>query len=195
MQIQNINQEIRNLAKLQNRLVESICGVRGEEEVNQCREVEDETIQDVISEKEATREYVASALLDHLIGVAYGLWRLESQQRDFVATELPRLPEPWPSLPPACAFQENAPERIIYLELIADDPDNTDDILRQVRGVLEKILQDRADAIEKEVCETLGVKGLRDYFRTRQGRLLGLSHIPLLEEPSQCSNLLAAPVL
>jgi hypothetical protein len=34
-----------------------------------------------------------------------------------------------------------------------------------VREVLELIWKDRAEAIEKEVCEILCVKELRDYFR------------------------------
>ena len=49
--------------------------------------------------------------------------------------------------------------------IIPDDPDHSDDIVRRVREVLELIWKDRADAIEKEACEILGVKELRDYFR------------------------------
>ena len=49
--------------------------------------------------------------------------------------------------------------------IIPDDPDHSDDIIRRVRDVLEVIWKDRADAIEKEACEILGVKELRDYFR------------------------------
>src|SRR6202040_3083798 len=46
-----------------------------------------------------------------------------------------------------------------------DDSDHPDDIVRRVREVLELLWQDRADAIEKDACEILGVKELRDYFR------------------------------
>jgi hypothetical protein len=49
--------------------------------------------------------------------------------------------------------------------ILPDDPDHTDDIVRRVREVLELIWKDRAEAIEKEACEILGVKELRDYFR------------------------------
>lgn len=49
--------------------------------------------------------------------------------------------------------------------ILVDDPEHTDDIVRRVRDVLELIWKDRAEAIEKEACEILGVKGLRDYFR------------------------------
>jgi len=49
--------------------------------------------------------------------------------------------------------------------LMVDDPDHTDDIVRRVRVVLESIWKGRADSIEKEACEILGVSDLRDYFR------------------------------
>jgi hypothetical protein len=49
--------------------------------------------------------------------------------------------------------------------VLADDGGIDDDIVRRVRGVLEAIWQARADAIEAEACEILGVKELREYFR------------------------------
>lgn len=55
--------------------------------------------------------------------------------------------------------------RIDWDGIIPDDPDHSDDIVRRVREVLELIWKDRAEAIEKEACEILGVKELRDYFR------------------------------
>ena len=49
--------------------------------------------------------------------------------------------------------------------ILVDSPDHSNDIVRRVRDVLELIWKDRAEAIEKEACEILGVKELRDYFR------------------------------
>src|SRR5262249_27576787 len=43
------------------------------------------------------------------------------------------------------------------------------DIERGVREVIEIIWKDRAEAIEHEACEILGVKSLRDYFRKPSG--------------------------
>jgi hypothetical protein len=57
------------------------------------------------------------------------------------------------------------PVRIGSRGIIPDDPDHTDDIVRRLREVLELIWKDRIEAIEKEACEILGVKELRDYFR------------------------------
>lgn len=39
------------------------------------------------------------------------------------------------------------------------------DIVRRVRDVLEVIWKERAEATEREACEILGVRELRDYFR------------------------------
>lgn len=47
---------------------------------------------------------------------------------------------------------------------MVDDPDHSDDIVRQVRDVLEVIWPGQAAAIEREACDILGVKELRDYF-------------------------------
>jgi hypothetical protein len=57
------------------------------------------------------------------------------------------------------------PIRIDWDGILVDDPDHQDDVVRRVREVLEVIWRDQADAIEKEACEILSVKDLRDYFR------------------------------
>ena len=45
-----------------------------------------------------------------------------------------------------------------------DDAGHPDDIVGRVRVALEVIWQDRASDIEREVCDILNVKSLRDYF-------------------------------
>jgi len=49
--------------------------------------------------------------------------------------------------------------------ILVDDSDHPDDVVRRVRGVLELLWGRRADAIEGEACDLLGVKDLRTYFR------------------------------
>ena len=49
--------------------------------------------------------------------------------------------------------------------ILVDDPDHPDDIVRRIREVLELLWGERADTIEVEACEILGVKGLRAFFR------------------------------
>ncbi len=50
--------------------------------------------------------------------------------------------------------------------IVADDPDNLEDIVSRVREVLGFLWGGSADEIEAEACELLGVKNLRAYFRT-----------------------------
>jgi hypothetical protein len=49
--------------------------------------------------------------------------------------------------------------------VLVDDPEHLNDIVRRGREVLEIIWKDRAEIIEKEACESFGVKEIRDYFR------------------------------
>ena len=57
------------------------------------------------------------------------------------------------------------PLRINWDGILVDDLDHNDDISQRLREVVEIIWKDRAEAIEHEACEILGVKELRDYFR------------------------------
>jgi len=67
------------------------------------------------------------------------------------------------------------PLRINWDGILVDDPGfngarpHRDDIVRRVRGVLDLIWGDRAQEIEQEACEILGVWDLRDYFRKPSG--------------------------
>jgi len=60
---------------------------------------------------------------------------------------------------------DDYPLRIDWDGILVDDPGHKDDIIRRVQDVLEVIWKDRAEAIELEACEILGVRELRDYFR------------------------------
>jgi hypothetical protein len=61
--------------------------------------------------------------------------------------------------------QWNYPIEVPWDGILVDDPEKTNDIVRRVRKVLEVVWKDRAEAIEEEGCEILGVKDLREYFR------------------------------
>jgi hypothetical protein len=56
------------------------------------------------------------------------------------------------------------PIEIPWDGILVDDPENANDIARRVRDVLSVIWKKRADDIEQEVCQILGVKDLRDYL-------------------------------
>ena len=49
--------------------------------------------------------------------------------------------------------------------ILVDDQEHPNDIVRCVRLVLENLWPRQAEAIEREACDILGVKELRDYFR------------------------------
>src|SRR5262249_10918046 len=53
--------------------------------------------------------------------------------------------------------------------IIPDDPDHAEDVIRRVREMLELAWKDRAESVENELAQILGVKDLREYFR-KQGK-------------------------
>jgi hypothetical protein len=69
------------------------------------------------------------------------------------------------------------PIRIDWDGILVDDPEHEDDIVRRVREVLEVLWKDRAEAIEKEACEILGVRELRDYFRKPASGGFWMDHV------------------
>jgi hypothetical protein len=46
-----------------------------------------------------------------------------------------------------------------------DDQEHEDDLVKRGRDVIELIWRDRSDAIERQACDALGTKALREYFR------------------------------
>jgi hypothetical protein len=64
---------------------------------------------------------------------------------------------------------DSYPLRISWSGILVDDVSHPEDIIGRVREALEVIWKDRADTVEQEGCELLGVKTLRDYFRRPAG--------------------------
>jgi len=60
---------------------------------------------------------------------------------------------------------EEYPVSISWDGIVVDDPGHKEDVVRRVQNVGEVIWDDRFEKIEREACEVLGVKQLRDYFR------------------------------
>ncbi len=119
--------------------------------------------------------WVAEGFLSYCVGCVLGRWDVR------LATGVkqpPVLADPFDPVPacspgmlqgddglPLTQAPTGYPFRIDGDGIVADDPDNPDDLLRRVREVLELIWKERAEAIEREACEILAVKELRDYFR------------------------------
>jgi hypothetical protein len=116
-----------------------------------------------------------SDVLSELMGCAFGRWdvRISTGERP-----VPGLPAPFAQLPicplgmlqsesglPLTRPPEGYPLRGDWDGILTDDPEHQADVVRRVRDVLEVIWQNRSERIEKEACEILGVRELRDYFR------------------------------
>jgi len=61
------------------------------------------------------------------------------------------------------------PLRISWNGILVDDPGRSEDIVRRVQECLGLVWKARADSVEQDVCEVLGVKTLCDYFRKPTG--------------------------
>lgn len=119
----------------------------------------------------------AQTIISYSCGVSFGRWDVRSTLEKAEALKLPPPLGCLPPCPPGMlqgpdglpANPEDVPPdypiRIDWAGILVDDPGHEDDIVRRVRDVLEVIWKDRAEAIEKEACEILGVRELRDYFR------------------------------
>lgn len=93
-------------------------------------------------------------------------------RRDGVASEEWMRARPDVITPPPEGSVENPtipdseyPLTVDWDGILVDDPEHEDDILRRVREVLDLLWGERADEVEAEACELLGVKDLRTYFR------------------------------
>ena len=124
----------------------------------------------------------AQNLLMWCMGVAFGRWDV---RKALDPSLFPPLPEPFDPLP-RCApgalmnseglpaepteLAAGYPLPIAWDGVLIDDPaqesnPQSGDIVARVRGVLTLLWDERADAIERELCAALGVRDLRDYFR------------------------------
>ena len=116
-----------------------------------------------------------SALISYSVGLINGRWDVRFVTKEAAFPELPDPISPFspfqlgalqePDGLPATETPESYPLRIDWDGILVDDPKHQDDIVRQVRAVLELIWKNRAESIEKEACDILGIKTLRDFFR------------------------------
>ncbi len=129
---------------------------------------------DLVEAKKGAADLTADSL-SYAVGCGLGRWDIRYPLGQRQARFDPDPFAPLPLCPPGmlqgmdgfplAATPEGYPLRITWEGMLVDDPDHTEDIIRRVREVLELVWKDRAEAIEQEACEILGVKELRDYFR------------------------------
>ena len=141
-------------------------------------------------EETATAEAPAltADLLAYVLGSAFGRWDIRFATGEKPAPELPDPFAPLPVCPPGQLQNEqglpitkedvtrlkeegrwNYPIEIPWDGILVDDPGHPLDLEARVHQVLQIIWKDRWEAIEREACEILGVRTLRDYFRKPAG--------------------------
>jgi len=114
-------------------------------------------------------------VISYCVGVTFGRLDVRCAIVRYQQRNLPNLFAPYPVCSPGVLqgsdglpltnTPEGYPLEINWDGILVDDPDHRDDTIRRIRDVIEMIWKDRAEAIEKEACEILGVRELRDYFR------------------------------
>jgi hypothetical protein len=120
--------------------------------------------------------FLISDLVSWSIGCIYGRWDIRCATHDNGVSDWPDSFDPLPArapgmlkgsdgLPLATNAPTGYPLHIDEDGILVDDAGHQGDIVRRVRDVLELIWKDGAESVEKEACEMLGVKELRDYFR------------------------------
>lgn len=112
----------------------------------------------------------------YLIGITFGRWDIRYATGEKKPPKLPDPFDPLPACPPGMlqsdkglpAEQKDVPEdyplRISWDGILVDDEGNKENIVSRVHEAIEVIWKDKAEAIEQEACQILGVQCLRDYF-------------------------------
>ena len=115
-------------------------------------------------------------VLSFTLGCCFGRWDIHYliNKKDSLDTLNPFAPLPncSPStlqniygLPAeSMEISSNYPLRISWSGIIVDDEGHSEEIIAYVREAMEVIWKDKADDIEQEACEILGVRTLREYF-------------------------------
>ena len=116
-------------------------------------------------------------LLSYTLGTIFGRWDVRYATGERQPPELPDPFAPLPTCSPGMLQGEDGlplapheippdyPLKVDADGILVDDEGHPDDIIARVRDGLALIWGNRADAIEKEACEILGIRSLRDYFR------------------------------
>jgi Eco57I restriction-modification methylase len=149
----------------------------------------DEVIADALSLKSDDRDYLTGThtaipaqfnpsqydLLAYSIGCSFGRWDVRYATGERCAIELRDPFAPLPVYAPGALIGPDDlpprkqpvgyPLRVAWDGILVDDLGHEDDVVRRARAVFEVLWPERADEVEREACELLDVKELRDYFR------------------------------
>jgi len=121
------------------------------------------------------------SVVSYTLGSAFGRWDIRYAAGEKQAPELPDPFAPLPVCPPG--MLQNAqglpaepahvpadfPLRISWPGILVDDEGHPEDVGRRVRDAFQVIWKERADAVEQEADQILGVRSLRAYFSRPSG--------------------------
>ncbi|MFZ1008111.1 MAG: BREX-1 system adenine-specific DNA-methyltransferase PglX [Candidatus Sulfotelmatobacter sp.] len=115
----------------------------------------------VVPEPDCRGAALTHSVISYALGMCLGRWHATP----FVGSPRKATPcfDALPVHPEAAAADGNTFDHKAII--LVDDAEHADDIIRHLRDVFEFVWADRADAIENEACEILGVSELREYFR------------------------------
>jgi hypothetical protein len=133
-------------------------------------------------------ESVASHLVSWTLGAVVGRWDIRFATGEKSVSELPDPFAPLPICPPAQLQNDlglpltrnevgrlkeegrwNYPIEIQWDGILVDDPGHPMDIEARLHSVLQVIWNERWETIEREACEILGVRTLRNYLQKPTG--------------------------
>ena len=137
---------------------------------------------------ESTECSLLESLMSFLVGSAFGRWNVFAGLENDTRVLRIRARQTMLRCPPGQLQNEldlpitrqnaeglkeqglwNCPIEIPWGGILVDDSGHPEDIEARVQHVLNVLWKDRWENIEREACEILGVKGLRDYFRKPTG--------------------------
>ena len=130
---------------------------------------------------------LTTSLQSYLLGSLFGRWDIRYATGEKQPLELPDPFAPLPACSPGMLQGEDGlplleapsgyPLKIDDDGILVDDEFHPEDIITRLREVLTLLWGEKADSIEQEACEILGVKSLREYFRKTSAGGFWDSHV------------------
>lgn len=127
------------------------------------------------SDKSVAKRFLAEACISYAIGVVLGRWDI---RKSLIEAYEHETEEPFAALPLAppgslvddenrslSATPEKYPIQIDWDGILIAEESGENDIVGQVRSVMEVLWGNRAEAIENNACMALGARTIRDYLR------------------------------
>ena len=118
----------------------------------------------------------AESEMSYYLGSTFGRWDIRFAIGESISSEISDPFAPLPVCPPGMLqnasglpvepneIPANYPLRISWPGILVDDENHPEDIITRIREVVGVIWKGSADDVERNICQLLGVKSVRDYF-------------------------------